>query len=916
MKELKKQRETILTKISKLNSKIFDLQNKLLHIEQQMINSDHKVIMDTMTLNEQQLEIVNSNNDNTLVIASAGAGKTHTLISMYIKFIVQDKINPSNVIMITFTKKAGQEMAGRLSSLIPSKLPIYIGSLHGLAYKILQEYYNINYTVLDDKDTRELIKTISNSILNIDDEVTSIIKTKISLIIDQASSIFPFNLENIIKKHNLESVTDKIKLIYDKYQNKKKQENIVDFNDLMLMFATFLDNTESNIFKEKIKFIFFDEYQDINPIQHYILLKFKNYSKIIVVGDDAQSIYSFRGSSVNFILNFPNEFENNRMYLLENNYRSTKRIVNFFQNIIKNNTNQYEKNVKSTLIERGIKPTIIGFENNIKRDEWIINDIIKNKNNNVPLSKMVILARKNELLDKIEIELVKCGITVLKHTGISILDKSHVKDFLAFITILINNKSSLHWKRILSLHVGVNQAHEIVEYNTNIKETIEKLKNTQVSYANQLKELDVLLSKINMSSIKDIDKARYILLYLENIWHQKNDNDLIEKSKDILLLINYLDQSNLNDFINELYLNQSIENNLDNTLYLTTIHGSKGLEWDYVYLIDIDSNNFPNTKLGYYINECDEIEEERRLFYVACSRAKYNLVITYNYYLQQPYIITMSPFIREIDPKYYNGIGMIFKSYEMSGIIAQDVNNYLKFYGYSKITSLIKNLKCEKIKLHDKINIPKYLDKFKYSKFIICNFIHFLISKIIQINFTKQVKKFKLNINHKLSDFPQKIKQNYIDELNDWRNLLNDIFFISTFKQFDKDNIFDQINNFLINDDIYEHYNLISSSLTLFINSLNPNEIINNYNVSHGNAKAEINLLIDDTIIEIKPNQNEITTTSLLLQTLFNGYLANKKGKKINKIILYNPLLGELNIFDTSTFNYKELANILYKHFT
>ena len=144
----------------------------------------------------------------------------------------------------------------------------------------------------------------------------------------------------------------------------------------------------------------------------------------MVVGDDAQSIYAFRGSSVKFILNFPAEFKPNKMYLLEKNYRSTKQIVDFFQDIIKKNTNQYEKNVESVNPNNGVKPTILGFEDYKKRDQWIINDIMKNKEAGVPISKMVILARKNESLDRIEFELVKQGITVIKHTGLSILDKS------------------------------------------------------------------------------------------------------------------------------------------------------------------------------------------------------------------------------------------------------------------------------------------------------------------------------------------------------------------------------------------------------------------------------------------------------------------------------------------------------------
>ena len=889
MDELTEKRQQLINKISKYNAKLFDFQNELLNIEQLIVKSDHEEIMETLTLNEQQLQVINSKDIYTLVIACPGSGKTHTLISMYIKLIVEDKINPDNVLLITFTKKAGQEMSGRLSSIVPTKLPAYVGSLHGLSYRVLQEYKNINYTVLDEKESKDMIKDLCDKFLDIDDSETFLIKQKIVSIIDQASSTYPFNLQEVLKKNCLEKLNDKIDLIYKKYQENKITENLIDFNDLMLSFSHFLDTEESTDFKNKIKFIFFDEYQDVNPIQHYILSKFKGFARIMVVGDDAQSIYAFRGSSVNYILNFPNEFTPNKMYLLEKNYRSTNQIVTYFQDIISKNTNQYKKDVISISPNNGIKPVIIGFNDNKQKNQWIINDILKNKKNGISLSKMVLLARKNDSLYKIEIELVKQGITVIKHSGLSILDKSHVKDFLAFIIILINNKSSIHWKRILSLHLNVNLAHDIIESSRNnglsIKETIKKLKDTQVSYANSLKELDgvfdFLTNKKSIGFMKDVDKAKYILSYLERIWSLKNkyDNHLEEKMKDILLLISYLSSSTMKDFINELYLNQSIEVNLDNTIYLTTIHGSKGLEWDYVYLIDVDSDNFPSVRYGYYLDEGEEMEEERRLFYVACSRAKYNLVITYNFNLNPSSLLTMSPFVREINKDYYTGINVDYNSYVMSGVLSIDINNYLKYYGFSKIYPILKNIECERKILHSRFEIPRYLDKFKYSRLVIGNFFDFLISKMIQINFIKQIKKFELNIIHKLEKFPQKIRQNYIDELNDWRNLLDDIFFIATYNIKDDGSIFDDLKKLLINNNIYSYYNEISEKFSKFISDSNPKEINSHYNITHAKIKGEIDILVDDKIFEIKTNQGEIASMSNIIQTLLYGYLLNKKKK-------------------------------------
>jgi len=919
------EREKIINKISKLNMKIFDLQNQLLNIEQQIVDLDHKQIMNDLTLNDQQLEVVNATEKYIVTVAAPGSGKTHTLISMYIKMIVEDKVDPTSILVITFTKKAGQEMAGRLASIIPTKLPAYVGSLHGLAYRILQEYNNINYTMLDEKETKDLLKDLCDRHLELDDIENSLVKSKITLIIEKSSSSYPFCIKSVLKELRLEKLEYKVNQILNIYKEKKLKENLLDFNDLMISLCEFLDKPESKEYKNKIKFIFFDEYQDVNPIQHYILNKFKKKSRIMVVGDDAQSIYAFRGSSVNFILNFPNEFKPNKMYLLEKNYRSTKEIVDFFQDIIQKNTNQFKKDVESVNPNNGVKPTILGFDDNKKRDQWIINDIVKNKEAGIPISKMVVLARKNESLDRIEIELVKQGITVIKHTGLSILDKTHVKDFLAFLTILVNDKSSIHWKRILSLQLGVNTAHEIINNTTNIKESIKKLKDTQVNYANYLKEIDSLLNTIaptkSSSNLKDVDKGRYILLFLEKLWQSikikdsnKFDSHLEDKVKDITLLLTYLSTTNIQQFITDLYLNQSLEMNLDNSIYLTTIHGAKGLEWEYVYLIDVDSDNFPSIRQNYYVKEGEDTEEERRLFYVACSRAKQNLIITYNYCFNPSNYMNMSPFIREIRKELYTPIGINYDYLPMSGNISQDINNYLKYNGFSKIYPFLKKLEINKEQLHSSFDIPTYLDKFKYSRSIINSFIDLLIGKIIQINFTKKIKRFELNIN-RLESFPQKIRQNYNDELNDWRNLLEDIFYISTFNIKDEGNIFSDLKNLLINETIYIHYDKISKYLTNYINSLIPKEICLHYNVSHSDMKGEIDILIDDKIIELRMNLGELGTTFNISQTLIYGYLLQKKSKKINNIILYNPILGEIIKINTKDINFKDVANIYYGHF-
>jgi DNA helicase-2/ATP-dependent DNA helicase PcrA len=594
-----------------------------------------------LTLSEQQKKIVEAEFDNILVIACPGAGKTHTLISRYINMVVVKEVKPESVLLITFTNKAGQEMLKRMEEVIPNKLPFYVGSLHGLSYRILQKYYSINYTILDEHETKELIKNETNIFLSclpindqIDNEDIKIIKSKICFIIDQVSTTFPLNFKAVLKKINLLKYVSLVQQIYKAFCKRKKQENYIDFNDLMIMFCDFLKNNKSDEFKNQIKYVFFDEYQDINPIQNYILSVFKGKSKIMVVGDDAQSIYSFRGSSVNFILDFPNNFTPNEKYLLVENYRSTPAIVNFCEEIIKKNTNQFKKEVKSIQKENGMLPDIHAFEKKFTKEfttredqyRWVINDIIDKYNSGVKLSEIVILARKNDILDKIEFELLSSKLPFVKQLGISLLDKTHIKDFLAFIIILNNKKSSIHWKRIISLHKGwnINKANELVDSTNDMQTKIKELSSTNhemltlISFFNQIKNIN-----------KESEKAKYILSYLENLWFIKNRNFESER-KDILNLLFFLRNSTLNEFINDLYLNRNIEIDIDNKVFLSTVHGSKGLEWKYVYVIDVNNIDFPSIRISYFKDELDDMEEERRLFYVACSRAKKYLTITYH----------------------------------------------------------------------------------------------------------------------------------------------------------------------------------------------------------------------------------------------------------------------------------------------
>jgi DNA helicase-2/ATP-dependent DNA helicase PcrA len=804
------------------------------------------LLLDNFNLSKQQKKIVDSTEDNILVIACPGSGKTHTLIAKYINMLLKHDLKPEETIMITFTKKAGIEMLNRLKKIIPNKIPYHVGTIHGLSYKILKEYNNLKNIIIDEQD----VKNYLNNIIDTQNlENCEIIKLKIQNIIDQSSITFPFDMKSILKKYNLEKYSKDFNLIYKLYKQKKKKENLIDFNDLMIMLNNFLLDKSSDNFKNKIKYVFFDEYQDVNSIQHNILLKISVNSKVMVVGDDAQSIYSFRGSSVNYILNYNLE-RPYKMYLLEENYRSTQPIIDFCQDIISHNLNQFNKNIinKLTIDNTSEKPEVKSFKTVKDQYEWVVNDILKKVQSGVQLSDIAILSRKNNLLNNIEFYLINKNIQITKNLGLSLLNKPHIKDFIAFIIILINPKSSLHWERIINLHSKDLDKDSNKSYLNLAKENLPELYNIIIQIKNK----------------KEDDKIKLIINYLEKFWSNENKNDIYN-------LVNYLKNSSLEEFINNIYLNEDIEINVNDTLYLSTIHGAKGLEWKYVYIIDMNSKDFSYIKPKNYLEELEEMDEERRLFYVASSRAKEKLYITYHNYI--------SPLLREINTTLYTGSNVNIDKIKPTLNISTDVKNYLSIFGYSNINKLINQIINNKSIINKRLDIPNNLNIS-----IINDFIIFLIFRIIQIK------------------YPTKIK-NIQNELNviSWDKIIDDIFSLPLFKHIDTTNY----KLFLISNN---YYSKIEKSISKIIDMINPKEIYINYITSYGNVSGNIDIICDNYIIDIG-NKLEC---NYICEKLLHAYLLKKNNHIISNMIFYDPINGEINNLDIKEINIINFKKIIY----
>jgi hypothetical protein len=410
--------------------------------------------------------------------------------------------------------------------------------------------------------------------------------------------------------------------------------------------------------------------------------------------------------------------------------------------------------------------------------------------------------------------------------------------------------------------------------------------------------------------------------YLIYLWELNNDmrntGNMEQRKSDMISLLAFMNKQSIEEFINNIHLNLEIDNSED-SLFLSTVHSSKGLEWEYVYLLDMDCKNFPNIRQNYYKEEIDNVMEERRLFYVAASRAKKFLSINFAQDISS--YQTISPFIREIDSNNYISSNLCkigtYHEYNFTGNISTDVNNYLRFNGYKSLTEMVLNLSStrENIGLKCELPIPVTMK----NRLVVGNMMDLLISKIIHNNFTNNIDCFELNKNN-YNQLPEKIYHNYIDNYTDWRNILADIFYIATYKnKTDSYNInnIDEWREYLYKTDICkEYYNNIEKCIIKLVNKLLNNGTISIHtNITMNPIKGEVDFIINDILIELKTTPEDACTFPNVCQCLMYGYLLERKNIKINKIIILNLWNGMMDTFDINNetnFNLKKFKNTLY----
>ncbi len=640
-------------------------------------------------LNKAQKEAVINTKGPALVIAGAGSGKTRVL-TYRIAHLLNTGVKPWRILTLTFTNKAAREMKERITSLIDKEKSKYLwmGTFHSIFAKFLRkeaEYlgYPSNFTIYDTQDSKSIIKSIVKE-MQLDDKIykPAAIYGRISSAKNNLITPSAYNANEGIIEDDKKSKKPELGRIYKVYAQRCFKAGAMDFDDLLLntniLFRKFPEILKK--YQEKFDYILVDEYQDTNFSQYLIIKKLaEKHKNVCVVGDDAQSIYSFRGAKIENILNFKNDYPDYKLFKLEQNYRSTKNIVEAANSVIDKNKNRIKKTVFSKN-ETGNKIQIIEtFSDN--EEGFIIADKIQQSvfTDDTKYENHAVLYRTNAQSRIFEEAFRRRKIPYKIYGGLSFYQRKEIKDLLAYFKLVVNKKDDESLKRIINYPkrgIGKTTIDKIESFaNENLMsmwEVIQKLQNINIGLNNRAVNQITIFKNLIESFSADITEKDAFLLgreiaqssgILKELFTDKSQES-ISKHENVQELINGLKEfvetaENEEKFLNHylesvsLLTDQDTEKDNDkNKVTLMTIHSAKGLEFRNVYIVGLEEKLFPSEMSAF---SQKELEEERRLFYVALTRAEKELTLSYavqRYKWGQLYDCTPSRFIKDIDKNY------------------------------------------------------------------------------------------------------------------------------------------------------------------------------------------------------------------------------------------------------------------------
>ena len=626
-------------------------------------------------------------NGPMIVIAGAGSGKTRVL-TYKIAYLMTQGVDPFNILALTFTNKAAREMKERIANIVGDEAKnLWMGTFHSVFARILRIEahkigYTSNFTIYDSDDSQKLVARIIKE-LNLDKEQYKykIIFSRISSMKNNFISADQYiNDEEMLLSDKI-SNRPKFHQIYKQYVDRCFKAGAMDFDDLLLKTNELLNSYPDTLSKYQniFRYILVDEYQDTNHSQYLIIRSLSDkFQNICVVGDDAQSIYSFRGANINNILNFQKDFPDSKIFRLEQNYRSTKNIVNAANSIIKYNQKRLKKNVW-TNNESGEKISVNKLLTDGEEGRFVASSIFENKmQSQMKNSDFAILYRTNAQSRSFEDALRKKNIPYRVYGGLSFYQRKEIKDVLAYLRLLINNDDEQAFKRIINFPargIGLTTLNKIAmeAKNKSVSDYI-FLKNYSKSSSilnnstkNKLLEFVVMIESIKakLESLDVFEITKEVLKQsgLYNLYKNDESMEGVNRIQNIEELLNGIkdfvenndkNQVSVSTFLQDVALatDQDNESNDNNKVALMTIHLAKGLEFPFVYIVGLEENLFPSAM---NLNSRTDLEEERRLFYVALTRAEKKIYLSYvlsRYRWGKPVDSEKSRFIDEINDEF------------------------------------------------------------------------------------------------------------------------------------------------------------------------------------------------------------------------------------------------------------------------
>ncbi|MCG3176024.1 MAG: ATP-dependent DNA helicase PcrA [Candidatus Omnitrophica bacterium] len=605
-------------------------------------------------LNEQQHAVVTGADGPCLVLAGAGSGKTRTLI-FRVAYLLEKGVRPEEILLVTFTNKAAREMQSRVESLLQGRAKgLWCGTFHHIGNRLLRMYGKAiglpdDFGILDEEDSRDLVKAcVKASVRTVADAKfpkPSVVQSVLSFAINAQRPV-----ADVVLKHYpyLASFIPDLERVGSAYKERKLRSNNLDYDDLLVRWIELMDKAPDirERLTRQFRYCMVDEYQDTNVLQHRLIrLLSSGHGNVLVVGDDAQSIYSFRAAEIKNILDFPGDYAGARIFKMEHNYRSTRQILDLANHSIANNARQFPKTLKSHK-EDGPLPQLVRVRDPRQEALFVAQRIIElHRESGYPLSEIAVLFRAHYLAAQLELELAKRGVPYLVRGGIRFFEQAHVKDVLAYLRLLANPSDEIAWSRALMLHPGIGAGYADRIYDL-YRETGGAL---QAVAADDFGSKLPTRVKDGLASFKRVLRALLradlqdhpdLLTeqVLENGYNKHvllNFDNAQDRLEDLRQLVNFAHTyGTLKEFLADATLREGFKGETlaagaaaeepDDQLVLSTIHQAKGLEWRAVFVIGLAEGQFPHAKA---MDSEEQIEEERRLFYVAATRAKDELFL-------------------------------------------------------------------------------------------------------------------------------------------------------------------------------------------------------------------------------------------------------------------------------------------------